>query len=103
MAEGGIVLLRRAAGVWAALACLALKQAGISCGFATEARLRGADIAIGGAVTSLTTFNPFRLPGFATGSYWTAQIYELGHGPEDHEDSDHAMEWIDGGDHDPGK
>ena len=58
---------------------------------------------IGGAVTSLTTFNPFRLPGFATGSYWTAQIYELGHGPEDHEDSDHAMEWIDGGDHDPGK
>jgi len=48
---------------------------------------------IGGAVTSLTTFNPFHVLGFATGSYWTAQIYDLGHGPEDHGDSDHAMEW----------
>jgi hypothetical protein len=58
---------------------------------------------IGGAVTSVTTFNPFRLAGFATGSYWTAQIYELGHGRADREDSDHAMEWIDGGDDAPGR
>jgi hypothetical protein len=58
---------------------------------------------IGGAVTSVTTFNPFKLAGFATGSYWTAQIYDEGHGRSRQEDSDHAMEWIDGGGHDPGK
>ena len=51
----------------------------------------------GGAVTSLTTFNPRKLDGFATGSYWTAQIYDLGHGPESRRDSDHAMQWIDEG------
>lgn len=61
------------------------------------------DGVIGGAVTSLSTFNPFRLVGFATGSYWTVQIYDADRGPERHQDSDHAMEWIDGGDHDPGK
>jgi hypothetical protein len=58
---------------------------------------------IGGAVTSVTTFNPFKLAGFATGSYWTAQIYDLSHGRSSHQDSDHAIEWIAGGDHDSGK
>jgi hypothetical protein len=54
----------------------------------------------GGAVTSLSTFNPFRLPGFATGSYWTAQIYDLAAGSVRRQDSDRAMEWTEGGDHD---
>jgi hypothetical protein len=54
----------------------------------------------GGAVTSLSTFNPFRLQGFATGSDWTAQIYDLAARPESRQDSDRAMEWTDGGDHD---
>jgi hypothetical protein len=31
---------------------------------------------LGGAVTSTSTFNPFRLSGFATGSYWTFQLYK---------------------------
>jgi hypothetical protein len=52
----------------------------------------------GGAVTSVSTFNPFRLQGFATGSYWTAQIYDLAAGPELRQDSDRAMEWTEGGD-----
>lgn len=30
----------------------------------------------GGAVTSLSVFNPARLPGFATGSEWTLQAYD---------------------------
>jgi hypothetical protein len=51
---------------------------------------------IGGAVTSLSTFNPFRLQGFATGSYWTAQIYDVGHAREDREDSERAMDWMEG-------
>lgn len=55
----------------------------------------------GGAVVSLSTFNPFRLQGFATGSYWTAQIYDLAVGPERRQDSDRAMEWTEGGSHDP--
>jgi hypothetical protein len=46
---------------------------------------------LGGAVTSVSTFNPFGLVGFATGSYWTAQIY------------DRVMESIDGGDDDAAK
>ncbi|HVE78096.1 MAG TPA: hypothetical protein VNA89_04520 [Gemmatimonadaceae bacterium] len=33
---------------------------------------------VGGAATSLSVFNPFRLPGFNTGSYWTIQVYEAG-------------------------
>jgi len=57
----------------------------------------------GGAVTSVSTFNPGRLPGFATGSYWTAQIYDSNTGPERRQDSDRAMEWIHGGDDDDGK
>jgi hypothetical protein len=31
---------------------------------------------IGGAAVSLSVFNPRRLPGFATGSYWTIQAYD---------------------------
>lgn len=54
----------------------------------------------GGAVTSVSTFNPFRLAGFATGSYWTAQIYDVSAGPELQQDSNRAMEWSEGGDHD---
>jgi hypothetical protein len=30
---------------------------------------------LGGVVTSLSTFNPSGLPGFATGSWWTLQYY----------------------------
>jgi hypothetical protein len=48
---------------------------------------------VGGAVTSLSTFNPLRLPGFATGSYWTVQLYGDA-APGERSDSDHAMEWI---------
>ena len=47
---------------------------------------------LGGAMASLSSFNPFRLPGFNTGSYWTLQYYDSA--PEDrHGDSDRAMEW----------
>lgn len=54
----------------------------------------------GGAVVSLSTFNPLRLQGFATGSYWTVQIYDAAgeQGPES--DSDKAMDWAEGDDHD---
>jgi hypothetical protein len=52
----------------------------------------------GGAVASVSTFNPAHLPGFATGSYWTAQIYDVAAGPELRQDSDRAMEWTEGGD-----
>jgi hypothetical protein len=57
----------------------------------------------GGAVTSVSTFNPFRLAGFATGSYWTAQIYDQDAGPGQREDSARAMEFINGGDDDSAK
>ena len=30
---------------------------------------------LGGAMSSLSSFNPFRLPGFATGSQYTLQLY----------------------------
>jgi hypothetical protein len=56
----------------------------------------------GGAVTSVSTFNPFRLQGFATGSFWTAQIYDAVSGREDHEDSGRTMEWTEGGEDDSG-
>ena len=32
----------------------------------------------GGAAASLSIFNPGRIPGFSTGSYWTLQLYEGG-------------------------
>jgi hypothetical protein len=48
---------------------------------------------VGGAMASLSSFNPFRLPGFNTGSYWTLQYYDSA--PENrHGDSDRAMEWV---------
>lgn len=59
------------------------------------------DGVIGGAVTSLTTFNPFKLAGFSTGSYYTVQVYDRDQPQGDEQDSDHAMEWTeDGGDDD---
>jgi hypothetical protein len=30
----------------------------------------------GGMATSASVFNPFRLPGYHTGSYWTLQLYD---------------------------
>lgn len=33
---------------------------------------------VGGAATSLSVFNPFRLAGFSTGSRWTIQMYPSG-------------------------
>jgi hypothetical protein len=49
---------------------------------------------VGGAMASLSSFNPFRLPGFSTGSYWTLQYYDSA--PEHrHGDSDRAMDWVD--------
>lgn len=50
---------------------------------------------VGGAVTSLSTFNPFRLPGFQTGSYYTFQLYDTAAPESDRGDSDRAMEWVD--------
>lgn len=49
----------------------------------------------GGAVVSLSTFNPFRLQGFTTGSYWTVQIYDAATEARG-SDSDRAMEWVEG-------
>ena len=57
---------------------------------------------IGGAVTSLTTFNPLRLAGFSTGSYYTVQVYDRDQPQSDERDSDHAMEWTDDGGDDDG-
>jgi hypothetical protein len=31
---------------------------------------------IGGLATSASVFNPRRIPGYSTGSYWTLRIYE---------------------------
>jgi len=56
---------------------------------------------IGGAVASVSTFNPFRLPGFATGSFWTVQLYDSA-GQPGRTDSEHAMEWTEGGEDDSG-
>jgi hypothetical protein len=57
------------------------------------------DGVIGGAVASVSTFNPFRLEGFATGSFWTVQLYDAA-GQPGRTDSEHAMEWTEGGDDD---
>jgi len=52
------------------------------------------DRVLGGAMASLSSFNPFHLAGFNTGSYWTLQYYDSA--PEDrHGDSDRAMQWVD--------
>jgi hypothetical protein len=49
---------------------------------------------VGGGISSLSSFNPFRLPGFATGSYWTLQYYDSAPASHDDEDSQQAMQWI---------
>lgn len=53
----------------------------------------------GGAIASLSSFNPFRLSGFATGSYWTLQYYDAtAPAPDDDDhDSDSAMDWVEEG------
>lgn len=50
----------------------------------------------GGAVVSLSTFNPLRLEGFTTGSFWTVQLYDAATGGAK-SDSEKAMQWIEGG------
>ena len=49
---------------------------------------------IGGGISSLSSFNPFRLPGFATGSYWTLQYYDNAPAQSSEGDSPDAMQWI---------
>ncbi|HEY6909949.1 MAG TPA: hypothetical protein VI356_11295 [Myxococcales bacterium] len=49
---------------------------------------------VGGGISSLSSFNPFRLPGFATGSYWTLQYYDNAPAPRGDGDSQQAMQWI---------
>lgn len=49
---------------------------------------------LGGSATSSSVFNPFRIAGFNTGSYWTLQLYDTDLGTEDHVDHsthDHDM------------
>jgi hypothetical protein len=50
---------------------------------------------VGGSAASLSSFNPFRLAGFATGSYWTLQYYDSAPTTGHRGDSDRAMEWVD--------
>jgi hypothetical protein len=54
-----------------------------------------ADRYLGGTVTSTTTFNPFRLKGFTTGSYYTFQLFDTAAADSDSEDSDQALDWVD--------
>jgi hypothetical protein len=49
---------------------------------------------VGGTVTSTSTFNPFRLAGFTTGSYYTFQMYDTAAEPSTAHDSDDAMQWV---------
>jgi len=44
----------------------------------------------GGVATSTSVFNPFKLTGFATGSYWTLQTYDNGTVGDGHEHHSHA-------------
>ena len=52
---------------------------------------------VGGAIASLSSFNPFRLPGLTTGSYWTLQYYDDSGSAQDERDSEKAMEWVEEG------
>jgi hypothetical protein len=56
-----------------------------------------ADRYLGGTVTSTTTFNPFRLKGFSTGSYYTFQLFDTAVAGSDGEDSEQALDWADDG------
>jgi hypothetical protein len=52
---------------------------------------------VGGSATSSSVFNPFRLTGFNTGSYWTLHLYDTAVGPDDlidHSSHDHDMRTI---------
>jgi hypothetical protein len=52
---------------------------------------------VGGSATSSSVFNPFRLTGFNTGSYWTLHVYDAEIAPEDlvdHSGHDHDMRII---------
>jgi len=55
---------------------------------------------VGGAAASMSSFNPFKLAGFSTGSYWTLQYYDTATEPARRGDSDRAMEFIDDGSQD---
>ena len=50
-------------------------QAGLVLAGCTLKVLSGPNGVIGGVITSASTFNPVRLPGFSTGSMWTLQAY----------------------------
>lgn len=54
-----------------------------------------ADRYLGGSVTSTSTFNPFRLKGFTTGSFYTLQLFDTAAPDSDREDTDAALDWID--------
>jgi len=43
------------------------------CSLSLKDRASGADV---GIAVSSSVFNPFRLPGYETGSYWTHKIYK---------------------------
>ena len=43
------------------------------CSLSLKDRASGVDV---GSAVSSSVFNPFRLPGYETGSYWTLKIYE---------------------------
>ncbi len=49
---------------------------------------------VGGGIASLSSFNPFRLPGFATGSYWTLQYHDSVPAQQRDGDSQDAMQWV---------
>jgi hypothetical protein len=53
---------------------------------------------VGGGISSLSSFNPFRLPGFATGSYWTLQYYDNSPPSRRDDDSQDAMRWMENAD-----
>lgn len=85
-------------------------QAGLVLAGCTLKVLTGPSGVIGGVITSASTFNPFRLAGFSTGSLWTLQAYttspvpwwpsEAGEGFEMHDDqrSDDEIEHLGAGD-----
>jgi hypothetical protein len=49
---------------------------------------------VGGGISSLSSFNPFRLPGFATGSYWTLQYYDIAPARGRDAESQDGMQWV---------
>jgi hypothetical protein len=50
-------------------------QAGLVLAGCTLNVVSGPSGVLGGVITSASTFNPVRLPGFSTGSMWTLQAY----------------------------